>query len=396
MIRIIIVIAALIAGLFFGPEISSNKGYILISLDSYTTYETTIINAIIATVVFYFLLGLIEWVLRKLLSMSSITRGWFGQRKTKKAERNSLLGMLALLEGNSRQAQKLLSKSAERTAAPALTYIAAAKAAQQQGNYALRDSYLHQATQSQKGCNLAVGLVWVELQIEAKQFAEALLTLKELDSTFPGNKRIEKLYLDIYPPLNKWADYIDVLTKQRKYLSLVDTEFDRLKFNAYQQLFKQLALQSGEALQALWNNKSSRSMRKDVAYQCAVLDAFIEAKRYEFAEFFLIEKLKEQFNLPLLAYVDKIQITDNDKLIVVLEKQLKKDPENGAIHHALAKLKLNEENESAAIEHLQKGLELDPNVDDFALLAKMLEKADRLDEANNYYRKGLLFLMSSK
>lgn len=396
MIRIIIVIAALIAGLFFGPEISTNKGYILISLDTYTTYETTIINALIAVVVFYFLLGFIEWVLRKLLSMSSITRGWFGQRKTKKAERNRLLGMLALLEGNSKQAQKLLSKSAERTSAPALTYIAAAKAAQQQGNYVLRDSYLQQAKLSQKGCNLAVGLVWVELQIEAKQFAQALLTLKELDSTFPGNKRIEKLYLDIYPPLNQWADYIEVLTKQRKYLSLVDTEFERIKLNAYQHLFKQLAQQSGEALQALWNNKSSRSMRKDVAYQCAILDAFIEAKRDEFAEHFLIEKLKEQFNLPLLAYIDKVQITDNDKLILVLEKQLKKDPENGAIHHALAKLKLNEDNELAAIEHLQKGLELDPNVDDFALLAKMLEKADRLDEANNYYRKGLLFLMSSK
>lgn len=396
MIRIIIVIAALIAGLFFGPEISTNKGYILISLDTYTTYETTIINALIAVVVFYFLLGFIEWVLRKLLSMSSITRGWFGQRKTKKAERNRLLGMLALLEGNSKQAQKLLSKSAERTSAPALTYIAAAKAAQQQGNYVLRDSYLQQAKLSQKGCNLAVGLVWVELQIEAKQFAQALLTLKELDSTFPGNKRIEKLYLDIYPPLNQWADYIEVLTKQRKYLSLVDTEFERIKLNAYQHLFKQLAQQSGEALQTLWNNKSSRSMRKDVAYQCAILDAFIEAKRDEFAEHFLIEKLKEQFNLPLLAYIDKVQITDNDKLILVLEKQLKKDPENGAIHHALAKLKLNEDNELAAIEHLQKGLELDPNVDDFALLAKMLEKADRLDEANNYYRKGLLFLMSSK
>lgn len=396
MIRIIIVIAALIAGLFFGPEISTNKGYILISLDTYTTYETTIINALIAVVVFYFLLGFIEWVLRKLLSMSSITRGWFGQRKTKKAERNRLLGMLALLEGNSKQAQKLLSKSAERTSAPALTYIAAAKAAQQQGNYVLRDSYLQQAKLSQKGCNLAVGLVWVELQIEAKQFAQALLTLKELDSTFPGNKRIEKLYLDIYPPLNQWADYIEVLTKQRKYLSLVDTEFERIKLNAYQHLFKQLAQQSGEALQALWNNKSLRSMRKEIPYQCAILDAFIEAKRDEFAEHFLIEKLKEQFNLPLLAYIDKVQITDNDKLILVLEKQLKKDPENGAIHHALAKLKLNEDNELAAIEHLQKGLELDPNVDDFALLAKMLEKADRLDEANNYYRKGLLFFMSSK
>jgi HemY protein len=396
MIRIIIVIAALIAGLFFGPEISTNKGYILISLDTYTTYETTIINALIATVVFYFLLGLIEWVLRKLLSMSSITRGWFGQRKTKKAQRNSLLGMLALLEGNSKQAQKLLSKSAEKTAAPALNYIAAAQAAQQQNDYVLRDSYLQQATKSQKGCSLAVGLVWVELQIEAKQFVDAQLKLKELDSTFPGNKRIAKLYLDIYPALNQWADYIEVLIKQRKYLPLVDTEFEAIKLNAYQHLLKQLALQSGEALQALWNDKSSRSMRKDIAYQSAMLDAFIEAERHEFAEHFLVEKLKEQFNLTLLAYVDIIQIMDNNKLILILEKQLKKDPENGAIHHAFAQLKLNEKNELAAIEYLQKGLELDPNVDDFALLANLLEKVDRPDEANHYYRKGLLLFMSSK
>ena len=169
---------------------------------------------------FILLLGLLEWVLRKLLSISSVTRGWFGQRKTKKAQRNSMLGMLALFEGNSKQAQKLLSKSAERTAAPALTYIAAARAAQQQGNYTLRDDYLKQATESQKGCRLAVGLVWAELQIEAKQFKKALLTLNELDSSFPGHKRIAKLYLDIYPPLKEWSEFIDVLTEQRKYLAL--------------------------------------------------------------------------------------------------------------------------------------------------------------------------------
>ncbi|WP_413700749.1 hypothetical protein ACLKMH_02545 [Psychromonas sp. KJ10-10] len=45
MIKIILIILAVIAGLIFGPEISANKGYILISFDSYTTYEMTIINA---------------------------------------------------------------------------------------------------------------------------------------------------------------------------------------------------------------------------------------------------------------------------------------------------------------------------------------------------------------
>lgn len=396
MLRIIIVVIALVAGLIFGPEISSNKGYILISLDSYTTYETTIINAVIVVVIFYFLLLFLEWVLRKLLSISSVTRGWFGQRKTRKAQRNSMLGMLALFEGNSKQAQKLLSKSAERTDAPALTYIAAARAAQQQGNYRLRDEYLTQATESQKGCRLAVGLVWVELQIEAKQFKNALLTLDELNSSFPGHKRIAKLYLDIYPPLNEWSKFITVLDEQRKHLSLTDEEFDAIKLDAYQHLFKQLAAQSGEAPQDLWNNRSSRWMRKDLDYQKAILDAFIEAKHYQYAEHFLLEKLKEQLSLPLLAYADKIPISNRQKLVLLLEKKLNKDPDNAAIHQALAKLKLDDDKDSDAVEHLKKSIELDPSVDSFALLGKVLEKMDNLDEANNYYRQGMLLLMSSK
>lgn len=395
MIRIIIVILALIAGLIFGPDISTNKGYILISLDTYTTYETTIINAIIVAVVFYLLLLLLEWVLRNLLSISSFTRGWFGQRKTKKAQRNSILGMLALLEGNSKQAQKLLSKAAERSEAPALTYIAAAKAAQQQGDYTLRDDYLKQATESQKGCRLVVGLVWVELQIEAAQFEDALLTLNALNSLFPGHKRIAKLYLDIYPPLQEWSNFIAVLDQQRKHLAFTDDQFDAVKLDAYQHLFKQLALQSAEALQDLWNSRSLRWMRKNVAFQSAILDAFIGAKHHQFAEHFLLGKLKEQLSSPLLAYTDKIPLSNRQKLVLLLDKKLLKDPDNGAIHQALAKLKLDDEKHSDAIAHLKKSIELDPTVDSFALLGQILEKMDNLDEANKYYREGML-LMSSK
>lgn len=396
MLRIIVVVLALIAGLIFGPEISSNKGYILISLDTYTTYETTIINAVIAIVVIYFLLLFVEWVLRKLFSISSVTRGWFGQRKTRKAQRNSMLGMLALFEGNSKQAQKLLSKSAERSEAPAITYIAAARAAQQQGNYTLRDDYLKQATESQKGCRLAVGLVWVELQIEAKQFKNALLTLDELDNSFPGHKRIAELYLDIYPALKEWSKFIAVLDDQQKHLSFTDDEFDAIKLDAYQHLFKQLAAQSGEAPQDLWNNRSSRWMRKNINYQKAILDALVEMKHYQFAEYFLLEKLKEELSLPLLAYIDKMPISNRQKLLLLLEKKLTKDPDNSAIHHALAKLKLDDDKDLDAVEHLKKSIELDPSVDRFALLGNVLEKMGNLDEANNYYREGMLLLMSSK
>ena len=75
MIRMILIISALIAGLILGPEISGNKGYILISFDSYTTYETTIINAGFIALIFYF--SLLSYRFSFLISISDgFLIGW--------------------------------------------------------------------------------------------------------------------------------------------------------------------------------------------------------------------------------------------------------------------------------------------------------------------------------
>ncbi|MCP4321523.1 MAG: heme biosynthesis protein HemY [Alteromonadales bacterium] len=390
MIRMILIISALIAGLIMGPEISDNKGYILISFDSYTTYETTIINATFIALIFYFMLLLAEWVLRRLLSMSAITRGWLGQRKTKKAQKNSLLGMWALFEGKNKQAHKLLSQSAERSESPCLTYIAAAKAAHQQGLYDQRDDHLQLASETQKGAELATGFVWVELQLDAKQYENALATLQDLEVKYPKNRRIASLYLDIYPALNEWKKYIRVLTDQRKTLDYNEVEFAAIEFNAYQHYFKQLAENSAEFLKVFWEKKSPRWMRKELNYQKAVLDAYIATDNGKYAQALLIEKLNKQFSLPLLPYLDKVVITDHYPLILMLEKKLGKEELSGPINQALAKLKLKENNPIAAIKHLEISLQAEANIDDCALLAELLEEQDRRQEAAVYYRQGLL------
>jgi HemY protein len=390
MIKMILIISALIAGLILGPEISGNKGYILISFDSYTTYETTIINAGFIALIFYFLLLFVEWILRRLLSMSTVTRGWLGQRKTKKAQKNSLLGMWALFEGNNKQAHKLLLQSAERSESPALTYIAAAKAAHLQGLYDQRDDHLLLASDSQKGAQLAVGLVWVELQLDVKQYENALATLRELEVKFPKNKRIAQLYLDIYPALNEWKKYIQVLNEQRKTLSYNTLEFATIELNAYQHFFKQLAEDDADSLKLFWDKKAPRWMRKELNYQKSVLDAYIATDNGKHAQELLLEKLNKQFSLPLLPYLDKVAVTDHYPLIMLLEKKLNKGEDSRLINQALAKLKLKENNPIAAIKHLELSLASEVNADDCALLARLLEEQERFEEAGNYYRQGLI------
>lgn len=394
MIRIVIIIAALLTGLILGPEITANKGYILLSIDGYTTYETTIINAFLIALVFYFLLLFAEWLIRKLLSMSVITRGWLGQRKTRKAQRNSMLGMLALLEGNNRQAHKLLEKSAPRSESPALTYIAAAKAAHYQGKYDLRDEHIQQAYDSDKNSQLAVGLVWAELQMEAHQYENALATLQELQKKYPKNDRISQLYLSLYPALQQWQNYIELLNRKRNALDFNEAELAAMQLDAYRQWFKQLAKEDGQSLQAFWDKKSPRWMRKELKYQTALLDAYIESGNDKLAEHFLLDKLNKQFSLPLLVYLEKLQINDYYPLILLLEKKLEKEPDKGLIHQALARLKLKENKPLAAIAHLQESVKSVPDIKDFALLAELLHKEERDAEANEYYRQGVLFAIA--
>ncbi|AGH80064.1 HemY domain-containing protein [Psychromonas sp. CNPT3] len=391
MLRIMIIIGILLLGLLLGPEISANKGYLLISFDRYTTYEMTLINASLLVFLFYFVLLFLEWMIRRLLALSSLTSGWFGVRKTNKAKKNSLLGMLALFEGNTKQAQKLLAKSAARSESPALTYIAAARAAQLENKYELRDEYFQEALSSQKECHLGIGLVWVELQIEAHQYENALATLRELDNNFPNNKKIVTLYLGIYPALEEWKRYLDILNKHRKNLTFNTLEFNTLLENAYTHYFKQLSADSAESLQLFWEKELPRAMRKELTYQTKLLDAYISAQRMKHAEAFLLEKLHKQFSTTLLVYLDKLSLTDFYPLIVFLDKKLKKDKNNASIHRALAYLKYKENNFGAVIEHLKVSVASLPEVKDFTLLASLLEKEGLITDAQRYYREGLLF-----
>jgi len=390
MIRVLIIVLILLAALIFAPEISAYKGYILISFDSYTTYETTIINAALIAVVFYFLLLFVEWILRKLLSMSSVTRGWFGQRKTRKAQKNSLLGMLALLEGNTKQAQKLLSKSASRSEAPALTYIAAARASHKNGDFNQRDDYLQSANKN-PGCKLAVGLVWAELQLDAQQYENASATLSELNQNFPKNKQVLQHYMTLYPALNQWQELITLINAQRKLTGLNDQQFADLELHAHQQLFKQLAQESGQLLNDYWHKDVARWMRKELSYQEAMLAALVEYDRGKVAQEFLLDKLHRQFSLPLLPYLQKIQVTDYYPIIMFLEKQLKKSADADYIHQALAHLKLKEGQNEAAIEHLTESLKTLPSIADYKLLASLLEQEGKEEQANLCYREGLTF-----
>src|SRR6476619_229397 len=111
MIRLILVVAVMVAGLMFGPEASGNKGYVLISLGDYTV-ESSVTSAVILAVLFYGALLILEWLLGRLFGLRRQTMGWFGSRRRRKANQQTVAATLAIAEGHYDKAEKLLIKGA--------------------------------------------------------------------------------------------------------------------------------------------------------------------------------------------------------------------------------------------------------------------------------------------
>lgn len=127
MIRLIVVVAVMVAGLIFGPEASGNKGYVLISLGNYTV-ESSVTSAVILAVLFYGALLIVEWVLGRVFGLRRKTQGWFGSRRRRKANLQTVNATLAMAEGHYNQAEKLLIKGADNSDTPLLNYLSAASA----------------------------------------------------------------------------------------------------------------------------------------------------------------------------------------------------------------------------------------------------------------------------
>jgi len=209
MIRLIVIVAVMVAGLIFGPEASGNKGYVLISLGNYTV-ESSVTSAVILAVLFYGALLIVEWVLARLFGLRRKTQGWFGSRRRRKANLQTVNATLAMAEGHYNQAEKLLIKGADNSDTPLLNYLSAARVAQARGDDVRRDHYLQKAQEENPKAELALTLIQTQLQIEQGQYDSALGRLESIYALNPRHPMVLDQLRQVYLAREDWAALIDL------------------------------------------------------------------------------------------------------------------------------------------------------------------------------------------
>ena len=213
----LIIIVALLASAFFAHFLLQDPGYVVISFRGYLVEMSVPVLAALAIS-----LIVLAWLIIKLIraprklgqAAARYRSGRAGQRLTR--------GMIEIAEGNFAKGERLLARTANKSDAPLLNYLQAARAAHLLGEEERRDAWLRQAYEQMPEAGNAVLLTQAELQLDQKQYEPALATLRKLEENSPNHDRALILLGRVYYLLEDWDSLSELLPRLKK-VSRMDT-----------------------------------------------------------------------------------------------------------------------------------------------------------------------------
>ncbi|MEH8204737.1 heme biosynthesis HemY N-terminal domain-containing protein [Aeromonas veronii] len=382
MIRIIILVAVMVAGLIFGPQASGNKGYVLIALGNYTI-ESSVTSAVILAVLFYGALLIVEWLLGRIFGLRRKTLGWYGSRRRRKANQQTVAATLAMAEGHYSQAEKLMIKGASNSDTPLLNYLSAAKAAQARGDDARRDQYLQKAQEENPKAELALTLTQTQLQIEQGQYDTALAMLESVYALNPRHPMVLDQLRQVHLARQDWSALCDLIPTLHKVGKLTPKQEEDLLQQAWSGRLQQAA-GSLETLKAVWQDLP-RKLRLEPELLACYGDLLRQLGADGEAATLWQEALRKQPMPQLLARLPKLKLDSYQPLLALLQKQ-QGQPE---VDTALAQLYLLAGQLDDAQKLLEQEVERAPSAAAYHALGQLMDKRRLTNKANEYYRQAL-------
>ncbi|WP_429057758.1 heme biosynthesis HemY N-terminal domain-containing protein [Aeromonas jandaei] len=382
MIRIIILVAVMVAGLIFGPQASGNKGYVLIALGNYTI-ESSVTSAVILAVLFYGALLIVEWLLGRVFGLRRKTLGWYGSRRRRKANQQTVAATLAMAEGHYSQAEKLMLKGASNSDTPLLNYLSAAKAAQARGDDVRRDQYLQKAQEENPKAELALTLTQTQLQIEQGQYDTALAMLESVYALNPRHPMVLDQLRQVHLARHDWAALCDLIPTLHKVGKLTPKQEEELLQQAWNGRLQQAA-SNLETLKAVWQ-ELPRKLRLEPELLASYGDLLRGLGADNEAANLWQEALRKQAMPQLLSRLPKLKLDNYQPLLALLQKQ-QGQPE---VDNALAQLYLLAGQLDDAQKLLEQQVEKAPSAAVYHALGQVMDKRRLTNKANEYYRQAL-------
>lgn len=388
MITWLTLLTIVLAGLLLiGSLLPMESGYVLINFAS-MTFETSLVVffalLILVTAIGYFSLRVIlipvglDWRFNE----------WRRKKKETIARRQTTRGLLALAQGQWRRAERQLSDHAKNSDQPLINYLAAARAAYEQGQHEAADNWLKEASSSTRGSELAVGLTQAELLRSRQQYEQALAVLLRLRRKNSRHTYVLKLLLKTYEDLQDWRSIHELLPKIRR---LTKIPADKL-----QQLEEKVAIQQLDSQQ----NATATELRetfiaidRSIRYRYVVfrhyIDLLLANGHQQPVEIAIRSSSSNIWNDDLILIYGTLDLEDFNRPLLFAEQQLKSRPNDAVLLLTLARLSRRAGDNDKAIEYIKMGLKIHGLPALHSELASLLTEQGQAVDACHHYEQAL-------
>ncbi|MFW5927242.1 MAG: heme biosynthesis HemY N-terminal domain-containing protein [Wenzhouxiangella sp.] len=377
LLLIVLVAAGLVAAALIAPVLLDDPGHVRIDIGRWRI-EMSVLVMVAAVLAVWIGLSLLSGVLRLPGRMVRRSRE---QRSRRQLEQ----GFLALTEGDWHRAQRLLDRSLRHRKSTA-GYLAAARAAQGQGDDRERDRLLRLADSRFGRRHFVTGLARARLLIGEGRLAEAVPVLEALHLRRPRHTGVLRLLLESYQDLDRWRD-LRLLTPALRRAGVVDR--DRAEELAALAAARELEAGSDiDSLERSWKElgrKLRRHRRVILAYARRSVDLGRPALAGKVLEQELGRELDDEF---LRLYAD-CGDEQRPARISQCEKWLEQHPDHPGLQLALGLLYLDDRQYEKARECLEYAVRRQPGSEAYSALGRVLDRAGNLEAAAQCYRNAL-------
>lgn len=382
---LLITLVALALAVAFALLIMEDPGYVLITLKPWSVELSLTFFLVLLAVVFTLIYLAIRLLVRTWNTPRDVQR-WNKQRLTTKAHKLQTSGMMGVIEGDWKKAERQLMSHLANSQTPALNYLGAAHAAQGRGDLEQRDRYLALAHKADPGQAVAIGLTQATLQYRSGQTELALATLRNLRGRAPKNSKVLGLSLKVMAELEDWKGILDTLPAARKHGGIPVEEADRLQSRANRQLLAHAP--ADQQLETTWQTLP-REARHDAELLQTYVERQIELGNMQYAEELLRKEISRRWQPELVRLYGRVKGRDPARQLKVAEKWAADHEDSPELMLTLAQLSLNNDLWGKARAYLEACIGAGGSTEAYRELGLLLEQLDERDAALALYRDGL-------
>jgi len=340
--RLIIIFLLFFTAAAFSPFLVDEKGYILIAMGG-LTIESTVVTAIIMLTVLFISLLVTLKIMRGGIRLGTGTWHKLIFANRRRALRDFNQGISAYILEDYAKAEHLLAKCAEPSQFETTAYLLAASAASKQSLPENTDHYLKCLRNNKTGENIKQGslddvLVELKLLIAQASYKEARDLLGDYHKHLGHDHRLLSLEIDLCIIEQRFDAALEHLKAARKQKAISDNRIQNWEGDAFYGAFHQQITQiDQEAAEKYWQTLP-RKIKQREAVLFAYCKVLAENDINEPLNDLLLPLLKKDSSEAVIRQMRTLAITNSEKLIPLIHKQLHKNEHNGKWLSCLAHL----------------------------------------------------------